>query len=310
MVSFHLPEQTNEIPCRVTRPLKQRRTGPKGTEMTSPTNGRLEGHHAFITGGGSGIGLGAARAFVADGAQVTLCGRSAGKLEVAVAELGEQARFVVASVTDEEGLAEALAEADRHGPLTSVVANAGIGGAGPLLHTDLEQWERVLQTNLTGTFLTLKHGGRILVERGGGAMCAVSSIAGSHTHRFMSPYTASKAGLNMLVRNAADELGSLGVRVNAVAPGLVETDISRSLQENDSVNDDYAANMPLGRRGTPVDTGAAIRFLCGPESAWITGVILPVDGGHHLRRGPNIDPLLAPFYDDLPAPSAGRSDSS
>ncbi len=263
----------------------------------------LAGGHAFITGGGSGIGLGAARAFVADGAQVTLCGRTAEKLETASAELGDAARIAVADVADEASISEAIEAANAHAPLSIVVANAGIGSGGPVLHTELDDWDRVLRTNLTGVFLTIKHGGRHLVANGGGAMCAVSSIAGSHTHRFMSAYTTSKAGLNMLVRNSADELGSLGVRVNAVAPGLVETDISVSLQENEEVNEDYRINMPLGRRGTTADTGAAIRFLCGPESSWITGAILPVDGGHHLRRGPNIDPLLSPFIDDLPTPS-------
>ena len=158
-----------------------------------------------------------------------------------------------------------------------------------------------MDTNLTGAFLTLKLAGRHLVANGGGAMCAVSSIAGSKTHRFMTAYNTSKAGLEMLVRNAADELGALGVRVNAVAPGLVETAISGTLRGDDAVAEDYRINMPLGRQGTVEDTGAAIRFLCGPESSWITGVVLPVDGGHHLRRGPNIDPLLAPFIPDLPA---------
>ena len=264
----------------------------------------LAGMHAFITGGGSGIGLGIARALVADGAQVTLCGRTPGKLAAAVAELGEQARSVAADVGDEASLAEALDRANERAPLTVAVANAGVGGAAPILGLEVEAFEQILRTNLTGAMLTLKHAGRHLAANGGGAMCAVSSIAGSHTHRFMSAYAVSKAGLNMLVRNAADELGSLGVRVNAVAPGLVETDISVSLQENPEVNDDYRRNMPLGRRGTSADIGAAVRFLCGPESSWITGVILPIDGGHHLRRGPNIDPLLEPFVADLPPLSA------
>ncbi len=262
----------------------------------------LSGHHAFITGGGSGIGLGAARAFVADGATVTLCGRSLDKLETAAAELGEAARIVVASVGDEAALESAIREANESAPLTIAVANAGVGGASPLVATELADWERVLATNLTGAFLTFKHAGRVLIENGGGAMCAVSSIAGSHTHRFMSAYTVSKAGVNMLVRNTADELGSLGVRVNAVSPGLVETDISTSLSNDALVNEDYRINMPLGRRGQTADIGAAIRFLCGPESSWITGAVLPVDGGHHLRRGPNIDPLLIPFFgESLPA---------
>lgn len=269
------------------------------------TTAPLEGQHAFITGGGSGIGLGAARAFVADGAHVTLCGRTADKLEAAATELGDRAAIAVADVADEPALETAIAEADDRMPLTIAVANAGVGGAGPLLSLDTAEWERVLATNLTGAFSTFKLAGRRLAANGGGAMCAVSSIAGSKTHRFMVSYNTSKAGLEMLVRSAADELGSLGIRVNAVAPGLVETDISGRLRGDDEVAQDYHRNMPLGRQGTVADTGAAIRFLCGPESSWITGVILAVDGGHHLRRGPNIDPLLQSLVPDLPPLSAG-----
>ncbi len=267
------------------------------------TDRPLAGHHALITGGGSGIGLGAARALLADGAEVTLCGRSEERITAAVAELGEGAFALALDVTDEERTAAVVAEANERRPLTTVVASAGMGGAGPVTAWPLDNWKQVIDTNLTGAFLTLKYGGAALAANGGGAICAVSSIAGSHSHRFMSAYTASKAGLNMLVRNAADELGSLGVRVNAVAPGLVETDISQALQDSPEVNEDYRQNMPLGRRGTADDIGGAIRFLCGPESSWITGVILPIDGGHHLRRGPNIDPLLAPFMPDLAPPS-------
>lgn len=270
--------------------------------------------HAFITGGGSGIGLGIARALTADGSSVTLCGRTADKLDEAKRELVDALEgtaraeatvdTAVADVGDEEAVAAAIKAANARSPLNVVVANAGVGSAGPFLGTELEQWQRVLDTNLTGAFLTFKHGGRALAANGGGAMCAVSSIAGSHTHRFMTAYTASKAGLNMVVANAADELGALGIRVNGVAPGLVETDISQSLQDNAEVDADYRINMPLGRHGTTEDIGAAVRFLCSPSASWITGVILPVDGGHHLRRGPNIDPLLAPFVPDLPPPTA------
>ncbi|MEM9041112.1 MAG: SDR family oxidoreductase [Actinomycetota bacterium] len=267
----------------------------------------LAGQHAFITGGGSGIGLGIARSLAADGAAVTIAGRSEERLESARDELlGGGASSVELAVVDvgaEDAVSSALTDADARVPLSIVVANAGRGTAGPLEAVELDEWESTLRTNLTGAFLTVKHAARLLVSRGGGTICAVSSIAGTATHRFMTPYTVSKAGLDMLVRNAADELGSRGVRVNAVAPGLVETELSALLQSTDEVDADYRINMPLGRRGTPEDVARAVRFLCGPESSWITGVVLAVDGGHHLRRGPNIDPLLAPFVPDLAPPS-------
>jgi len=268
------------------------------------TSAPLAGQHAFITGGGSGIGLGTARALVADGAEVTIGGRTADTLDAAIAELGPPATAAVVDVADEDAVAEVVAAANDRRPLTMAVANAGRGGVGPLLSLDLETWEATVATNLTGTFLTFKHAGRAIAANGGGAMCAVSSIAGLRTHRFFGGYTAAKAAVNALVENAADELGALGIRVNAVAPGLVETDLSAALQNDATVDGDYRQNMALGRRGTVEDVAAAIRFLCGPESSWITGVVLSVDGGHHLRRGPNIDTMLAPHIPDLPPISA------
>ncbi|MEM7093448.1 MAG: SDR family oxidoreductase [Actinomycetota bacterium] len=261
----------------------------------------LEGHHALITGGGSGIGLGTARALIADGAAVTVCGRTEDTLRVACDELGDGAAWVVVDVADEESVANAVAAANDRAPLSIAVANAGRGGAGPLLRLDAKTWDDTVRVNLNGTFFTFKHAGQALADNGGGTMCAVSSIAGVRTHRLFGAYTAAKAGVNSLVENAADELGSLGIRVNGVAPGLVETDLSISLQTHEAVNEDYRLNMPLGRRGTVEDVAAAIRFLVGPESSWVTGVILSVDGGHHLRRGPNIDPLMEGVVPDLPA---------
>ena len=108
----------------------------------------------------------------------------------------------------------------------------------------------------------------------------------------MGPYCVSKAGIDMLVRNTADELGADGVRVNSVLPGLVDTELAAGLFAAEPVYQDYLTCMPLGRTGTVADIAAAVRFLCGPESSWITGVNLSVDGGHHLRRGPNVDWFL------------------
>src|SRR5262249_13905227 len=124
---------------------------------------------------------------------------------------------------------------------------------------------------------------------------AVSSIAGILTHRFMSAYCASKAGLEMLVRCAADELGGLGVRVNAVRPGLVPTDLATPLTADQAVLDDSLAPMPPARLGTTEDIAAAVRWLAGPESAWVTGQCISIDGGHTLRRGPRIDTMVETF---------------
>jgi NAD(P)-dependent dehydrogenase (short-subunit alcohol dehydrogenase family) len=259
--------------------------------MTAP----LSGHNAFVTGGGSGIGLASAKSFARDGASVTLFGRNREKLEraavdvLAVAAPGVAVRTFAGDVADERAVANGVAHACEAGPLTIAVANAGTGGIAPVVAMRMDKWDEILATNLGGTVRTFKHAGRAIARAGGGAMCAVSSIAGARTHRFMSAYCASKAAIDDLVRNAADELGVAGVRVNSVLPGLVDTEIAAGLFATEEVRLDYLANMPLARTGTVEDIAAAVRFLCGPEASWITGVNLSVDGGHHLRRGPRYD---------------------
>lgn len=114
----------------------------------------------------------------------------------------------------------------------------------------------------------------------------------------MAAYCVSKAGIDMLVRNTADELGHAGVRVNSVLPGLVDTELAAGLLATQAVLEDYLNCMPLHRTGTVADIAAAVRFLCGPEASWITGVNLSVDGGHHLRRGPDLDVFARALYPD------------
>lgn len=257
------------------------------------------GHrHALITGGGSGIGLACAAALLQDGASVTILGRNESKLDAALAELRSQdlppqvaVYRQVCDVADEASVAASVAAANARQPLTVAVANAGVGSLSHALQTQTEDWREVMQTNLDGTFFTFKHAGQAIRDNGGGALCAISSIAGLRTHRFMSAYCVSKAGIDMLVRNMADELGCCGIRVNSVCPGLVDTDIAAGLFATEEVHQDYLDCMPLGRTGIVSDIAQAVRFLCGPEAGWITGVNLPVDGGHHLRRGPNLDPF-------------------
>lgn len=255
---------------------------------------KLSGHHAFITGGGSGIGLACARALLRDGARVSIMGRSRDKLDAAVADLealGEVQAYP-GDVAQEADVRAAIEAADGAAALTMAVANAGTGAIAPLSATSDESWQQVLQTNLTGTFYTFKHAGAAIGRAGGGAMCAISSIAAVRTHRFMHAYVVSKAGIDMLVRNTADELGPAGVRVNSVCPGLVDTEIAAGLFATPAVYDSYIDNIPLARTGMPDDIAHAVRFLCGPESSWITGTVLSVDGGQHLRRGPDYGPFV------------------
>lgn len=257
-------------------------------------SGAMTGRHVLITGGGSGIGLACAARLRADGATVTLMGRRPQKLEEARASLiatsGAEVRIAAGDVCIEADVEAAVAIACRDGGLLDgCVAAAGTGTFGPLLDTALEQWNNVINTNLTGTMLTIKHAARAIVAAGGGAIVGVSSIAGVLTHRWMTAYCVSKAGLEMLVKNAADELGGAGVRVNAIRPGLVPTDLAAGLVNNPTVQDDYLDQMPMRRLGTPEDIANLACFLLGAESSWITGQIIASDGGHTLRRGPDLD---------------------
>ena len=260
----------------------------------------LDGMAAFVTGGGSGIGLACAQRLVDDGAVVTICGRTEQRLADAAASIGDRCHYVVADIADEAAVGAAAENAAAAlCRLDVVVANAGGTAAlGPLALVDRAAFENDLSVNVTGTFLTIKATAPFVARSGGGAVVAVSSIAGALTHPLMAPYSVAKAAIDMLVRNAADELGPFGVRVNGVRPGLVPTGASDPLVTHDPTREDYLAQMPLGRLGTVDDIAAAVRFLAGPESSWITGQILNVDGGHTLRRGPNLDQLLGIHFAD------------
>jgi NAD(P)-dependent dehydrogenase (short-subunit alcohol dehydrogenase family) len=263
----------------------------------------LAGTSALITGGGSGIGLGGARHLLRDGASVTLVGRDQGRLDAGAAALaadtpeGAAVLTVAGDTSSEADVQRAVAAAvEAHGGLHWAVLSAGTGTMGPVIATPIEEWERVMATNLTGAFLAMKHAGGAIARSGGGAIVAISSIAGPLTHPFMAPYCVSKAGLETLVKNAADELGRASVRVNAIRPGLVQTELADPLLSDEQVLADYLTQMPISRVGTVDDIGAAVRFLCGPESTWITGQVLGVDGGHTLRRGPDVEHWATALY--------------
>ena len=266
----------------------------------------LAGTAALVTGGGCGIGLASARHLLRYAATVTLFGRSEQRLAAAAESLapdvpggsGAEVRTVAGDTTSEQDVERAVAVAAEGPGLRWAVLSAGTGTVGPVVATSLAEWERVLATNLTGAFLALKHAAPAIARAGGGSVVAISSIAAPLTHPYMAPYCVSKAGLEALVRNAADELGRAGVRVNAVRPGLVRTELADPLLNDEAVVADYLAQMPISRVGTVDDVGALVRFLCGPESSWITGQVLGVDGGHTLRRGPDIEHWARALYGD------------
>jgi len=262
----------------------------------------LSGKSVLVTGGGSGIGLGTAATLVHSGAHVTICGRDAQRLAAAVTSIdgagSGSIRSVVADVTDEDSIAAAVGRAaERSGCLDGVVACAGGNQTiAPITQTDTDAWRNTIELNVTGTMLTLKHSARELVHRGGGSFVAISSIASSNTHRWFGAYGVSKSGVDHLVQLAADELGPSNVRVNCIRPGLTRTDLVSVITAGGPVLEDYQACTPLPRIGEVDDVARVARFLLGPESTWITGQIINVDGGQMLRRGPDFRSMLEPVF--------------
>jgi 7-alpha-hydroxysteroid dehydrogenase len=258
----------------------------------------LSDHAVLVTGGGTGIGRACAARLAADGAHVTICGRTESKLQDAVQRIGrDNVRYIVADITKEDSVEAAVAFASEPtGGLSGCVANAGGGGGlAPTSKQDTAEFARVLELNAMGTFLCLKHTLPKLVESGHGSFVGMSSIAGKLVHPYFGGYGAGKAALEQLCRVAADEYGHLNVRVNAIRPGFIATEIMEGIDRGGEIYDSYVQNTPMPRLGEPEDVAELARFLIGPESSWITGQVIEVDGGHSLRRGPNFKPFAVPL---------------
>ena len=273
-------------------------------------DGALAGTGILVTGGGTGIGRACAAALAADGATVVVCGRTAERLEATVAGIepghGGSAHAVEADVTVEDDVRRAVAATvEAAGLLTGVVANAGGGGAlAPHHLQNLEAYEAVLRLNVVGTMLCVKHAVPAMVAAGGGSFVGMSSLAGHVTHPHFGAYPAAKAAIEQMMRNAADEYGASGVRFNAVRPGFIATEVMEAIPRDSDVYDSYVRNTPLaptveGGVGEPSDVAALVRFLVGPESRWITGTSIAVDGGQALRSGPDFSSFLAGLGDNV-----------
>lgn len=273
--------------------------------MTIPSGG-LEGMAVLVTGGGTGIGRACAARAAADGAAVTITGRRLEVLEEAAKAIesaaghGGSVHVVAGDVTDEESVRSMVAAAKKPtGALNAVVANAGGGGGlGPYNVQDTDEFLRVLHLNVLGTMLCVKHSVPEMVEAGGGSFVGMSSLAGHVPHPYFGAYTVSKAGIEEMMRNCADEFGPSKVRFNAIRPGFITTEIMEGIPRDSETYRSYVENTPMGDVGRPEDVGHLARFLIGPESRWITGTAINVDGGHHLRRGPDFGPFLAPALGD------------
>lgn len=241
----------------------------------------------MVTGGASGIGLASVRRFVAEGARVMIGDIDGDAASSVAAELGPN---VVARRCDVrlEAEVEALLAAteDTFGSVGIAFANAGIGSFAAIVDTDLDEWKRVLDVNLVGPLLTIKHAGRRMSR--GGSIVATSSLNAVQASNSMSAYCVSKAGLAMLVQVAALELGPQGIRVNAIAPGLVRTPLTDAMWSLPAIVEDFDENAPLNTTTSAEDVANLVTFLASDESSSITGTLQLIDRGAHTKRYPDM----------------------
>ena len=239
--------------------------------------------NALVIGGASGIGWAVVNGLAAEGCRVTIADLNADGAAARATELGPPHAGAGVDVTDEDTVAALF---DRTGPLDVVVNTAGIGGVGRITELPLEQFRAVVDVCLIGAFIVIKHAGRHL--RDGGSLVSLTSLNARLAAPGMSAYCAAKAGLAMLTEVAALELAARRIRVNAVSPGFVETPLTEGVKLVPGALEEYIENTPLGRVGTPTDVADAVLFLCSEKASWLTGEVLDLNGGAHLKRYPDV----------------------
>lgn len=252
----------------------------------------LEGRVALVTGGGRGIGAAVARALAREGAAVAVVARSLDQVEEVAEELrsgGARALAHACDVTREDQVEELAGWAARElGPVEILVNNAGVSSAAPLARTSLEEWNRLLSVNATGTFLCTRAFLPRMVERGWGRVVNVASVAGLSGARYISAYTASKHAQVGLTRAVAAEVAAKGVTVNAVCPGYVDTEMTGATldrivettgRSREEALDALRTQNPQGRLIRPEEVAHAVLSLCHPDAGGINGQALVLDGG-------------------------------
>ncbi len=262
----------------------------------------LEGKHALVTGGGTGVGFGIATTLLQHGARVTLAARRMEVLEAAAEKLhgsieGAQVEIIQCDVTLEDSVAAAVAAAaGSDGQLDVAVANAGSGVPGPLMMLDTNHWRFANDLNILGTALTIKHAALAMKERGG-SIVTISSVEGFQIAKYMAPYTVTKAAVEALTRCAALELAPFQIRVNCIQPGYIPTDAT-AMAFDDEGAADLVDRTPLARPGLAEEIGEGVLYFSGTPGAWVTGQTLAIDGGMSIPKGVSFEKLCRKLYGD------------
>jgi 3-oxoacyl-[acyl-carrier protein] reductase len=239
---------------------------------------------ALVTGASRGIGRACALALAEAGARVAVAARNVEQLESLATEIrskGREAFVVPIDLADPESIREAIAKAAKDfGPIAILVNNAGITKDGLAMRMKKPDWDTVIATNLTGTFIAIQQVLPAMMRERWGRIVNISSLVGEMGNAGQANYAASKAGLIGLTKSIAQEMGSRNITVNSVAPGYVETDMTQGLSEE--LKEKMLANIPVKRMGRPEDVAAAVRFLASEEAGYITGHVLSVNGGLYM----------------------------
>jgi NAD(P)-dependent dehydrogenase (short-subunit alcohol dehydrogenase family) len=246
------------------------------------TEGRFTGKTALVTGAAQGIGQAIAERLASEGADVVLLdidGDLAARTAAALPRGGGSAEAVAGDIARREDVQRAVARAmERFGRLDIMAANAGIADAQPFQDMDEARWHRVIDVNLTGTFFCLQEAARVMIPAGGGAMVATASTNAFWVESNMAAYNASKGGIVALVKSAAYDLGQYGIRVNAVAPGMIRTR-ANYITEDPVAGPEYLKRVPLGRFAEPSEMAAVVAFLVSDDASYVSGELLVADAG-------------------------------